>query len=248
MWYAKRNGLSQISAHFSRKMTRHLHATYNRLVSLTCVPCKMLEHIVCSNIMAHLDEHTLGLYRAGNMLLGKHIVVKLSWLQFIWIILLKFWTIKDRWIIHIGFWKGLHSIHLSMYPVLYNIACLQFNCIYYYLSPIVSTIISPQLYLLLSLPNCIYYYLSPIVFTIISPQLYLLFSLPNCIYYYLSPIVFTIFSPQLYLLLSLPNCIYYYLSPIVFTIISPQLYLLIPLPNCIYYYLSPIVFTIISPQ
>ena len=45
---------------------------------------------------------------------------------------------------------------------LYNITCLQFNCIYYYLSPIVFTIISPQLYLLLSLPNCIYYYLSPI--------------------------------------------------------------------------------------
>ena len=26
-----------------------------RPVSLTCVPCKLLEHIVCSNIMAHLD-------------------------------------------------------------------------------------------------------------------------------------------------------------------------------------------------
>ena len=28
-------------------------------VSLTCVPCKMLEHVVCSNIMANLDEHIL---------------------------------------------------------------------------------------------------------------------------------------------------------------------------------------------
>ena len=28
-----------------------------RPVSLTCVPCKLLEHIVCSNIMAHLDGH-----------------------------------------------------------------------------------------------------------------------------------------------------------------------------------------------
>ena len=28
-------------------------------VSLTCVPCKLLEHIVCSNIMAHLDEYQL---------------------------------------------------------------------------------------------------------------------------------------------------------------------------------------------
>ena len=26
-------------------------------VSLTCVPCKLLEHIVCTNIMANLDEH-----------------------------------------------------------------------------------------------------------------------------------------------------------------------------------------------
>ena len=26
-------------------------------VSLTCVPCKLLEHIVCPNIMAHLDEY-----------------------------------------------------------------------------------------------------------------------------------------------------------------------------------------------
>ena len=33
---------------------------YNyRPVSLTCVPCKLLEHIVCPNIMPHLDEHIL---------------------------------------------------------------------------------------------------------------------------------------------------------------------------------------------
>ena len=30
-----------------------------RPVSLTFVPCKLLEHIVCSNIMAQLDEHRL---------------------------------------------------------------------------------------------------------------------------------------------------------------------------------------------
>ena len=30
-----------------------------RPVSLTCVLCKLLEHIVCSNIMAHLDEYNL---------------------------------------------------------------------------------------------------------------------------------------------------------------------------------------------
>ena len=30
-----------------------------RPVSLTCVACKLLEQIVCSNKMAHLDEHKL---------------------------------------------------------------------------------------------------------------------------------------------------------------------------------------------
>ena len=30
-----------------------------RPVSLTCMPCKLLEHIVCLNIMAHLDEYQL---------------------------------------------------------------------------------------------------------------------------------------------------------------------------------------------
>ena len=30
-----------------------------RPVSLTCVACKLLEHIVCSNIMANLDKHKL---------------------------------------------------------------------------------------------------------------------------------------------------------------------------------------------
>ena len=30
-----------------------------RPISLTCIPYKLLEHIVCSNIMAHFDEHEL---------------------------------------------------------------------------------------------------------------------------------------------------------------------------------------------
>ena len=55
---SQRNGLFQISAPFSRRVTGHLRAIY-RPVSLTCVPCKLLEHIVCSNIMAHLDEYKL---------------------------------------------------------------------------------------------------------------------------------------------------------------------------------------------
>ena len=34
-------------------------ACNDRPVSLTCVPCKLLEHIVCSKIMAHLDKNKL---------------------------------------------------------------------------------------------------------------------------------------------------------------------------------------------
>ena len=41
-----------------KKGVRSLACNY-RPVSLTCVPCNLLEHIVCSNIMAHLDEHRL---------------------------------------------------------------------------------------------------------------------------------------------------------------------------------------------
>ena len=41
-----------------KKGYRSLTRNY-RPVSLTCIPCKLLEHIVCSNIMAYLDEHEL---------------------------------------------------------------------------------------------------------------------------------------------------------------------------------------------
>ena len=41
-----------------KKSDRSLACNY-RPVSLACVPCKLLEHIVCSNIMAHLDEYKL---------------------------------------------------------------------------------------------------------------------------------------------------------------------------------------------
>ena len=41
-----------------KKSDRSLACNY-RPVSLTCVPCKLHEHIVCSNIMAHLDEYKL---------------------------------------------------------------------------------------------------------------------------------------------------------------------------------------------
>ena len=41
-----------------KKADRSLACNYHP-VSLTCVPCKLLEHIVCSNIMSHLDHHKL---------------------------------------------------------------------------------------------------------------------------------------------------------------------------------------------
>ena len=41
-----------------KKGDRPLACNY-RPVSLTCVPCKLLEYIVCFNITAHLDEHKL---------------------------------------------------------------------------------------------------------------------------------------------------------------------------------------------
>ena len=41
-----------------KKADRSLACNY-RTVSLTCIPCKLLEHIVCSNIMSHLDHHKL---------------------------------------------------------------------------------------------------------------------------------------------------------------------------------------------
>ena len=41
-----------------KKGDRALACNY-RPVSLTCVPCKLLEHTMCYNIMAHLDEYKL---------------------------------------------------------------------------------------------------------------------------------------------------------------------------------------------
>ena len=41
-----------------KKSDRSRSCNY-RLISLTCVPCKLLEHIIYSNIMAHLDEYKL---------------------------------------------------------------------------------------------------------------------------------------------------------------------------------------------
>ena len=40
-------------------MTGPLLVKFYRPVSLTFIPCKLLEHIVCSNIMGHLDQYNL---------------------------------------------------------------------------------------------------------------------------------------------------------------------------------------------
>ena len=57
-WNPQRNGFSQTFAPLFKKGDRALACNY-RTVSLTCVPYKLLEHIVSSNIMAHLDEYQL---------------------------------------------------------------------------------------------------------------------------------------------------------------------------------------------
>ena len=59
-----------------KKGDRSLACNY-RPVYLTCVPCKFLEHRVCSNIMAHLDEHRL-FSEKNSIHSGNGIVVNLS--------------------------------------------------------------------------------------------------------------------------------------------------------------------------
>ena len=65
--------LANISPLF-KKGDRSLACNY-RPVSLTCVPSKLLEHIVCSNIMAHLN---INFCQTDNMHSGNGIAVKLS--------------------------------------------------------------------------------------------------------------------------------------------------------------------------
>ena len=36
-----------------------LHAVNYRPVSLTCITCKLFEHIICKHILAHLEDHTI---------------------------------------------------------------------------------------------------------------------------------------------------------------------------------------------
>ena len=51
-------GMANICPLF-KKRDRSLVACNYHPVSLICVPCKLLEHIIWSNIMAHLDEHKI---------------------------------------------------------------------------------------------------------------------------------------------------------------------------------------------
>ena len=60
---------TQISAHFSRKMKGVQLSP--RFIDLCTIICKLLEHIVCSNIMLILVN--INFYETGNMLLGKDI-------------------------------------------------------------------------------------------------------------------------------------------------------------------------------
>ena len=53
---SQRNGLLQIFAPFSRRVTGHLREI---IAQFPWLVCKLLEHIVCSNIMAYLDEYKL---------------------------------------------------------------------------------------------------------------------------------------------------------------------------------------------
>ena len=62
--------LANISPFF-KKGDKYLACNY-RPVSLTCVPCKLLEHIVCSNIMS------INFYQTNYMHARNGIVVKLS--------------------------------------------------------------------------------------------------------------------------------------------------------------------------
>ena len=58
-----------------KKGDRALPSNY-RSVSLTCVPCKMLEHIVCTILWLILLNTSF--YQKGNMLSGRTIALKLS--------------------------------------------------------------------------------------------------------------------------------------------------------------------------
>ena len=76
---------------------------------LVFVPCKLLERIVCSNIMAHLDEHKLLSDRQHAFRKGHSCETQLTTVM----IGLNSWTIEDR--LTYSYWiLKRHLIHLLM--------------------------------------------------------------------------------------------------------------------------------------
>ena len=92
-----------------KKSDRSLACNY-RPVSLTCVPCKLLEHIVCSNIMAHLDEYKLLPDRQHAFRKGHSCETQLTTVIMIG---LKSWTIEDK-LTHSYWILKRHLIHPLM--------------------------------------------------------------------------------------------------------------------------------------
>ena len=92
-----------------KKSDRSLACNY-RPVSLTCVTCKLLEHIICSNIMAHLDEHKLLSDRQHAFRKGHSCETQLTTVINDWI---KSWTIEDR-LTHSYWILKRHLIHPLM--------------------------------------------------------------------------------------------------------------------------------------
>ena len=81
-----------------------------RPVSLTCVICKVLEHVVCSHMRSHFDN--LEYFRNSNMAFGSISLVSLSsWLQFMtsW----PGWTGRSRWM-----WQcWISARHSTLSPI-----------------------------------------------------------------------------------------------------------------------------------
>ena len=78
-----------------------------RPVSLTCIPGKLLEHIVCSNIMSHLTN--INLCQIDNMHSERGTAVKFSW-SLLSTNGLKSWITADK-LIHL-FWTSRKLFYL----------------------------------------------------------------------------------------------------------------------------------------
>ena len=98
-----------------QEIDRTLACNY-RPVSLICAPSKLLVHIVCSNIMAHLDEHKLlsdrqHAFRKIHSCKTQLTTVINEWAKILYI--------KDRWI---------HSYWTFRRPSTHSLMNLKVNC------------------------------------------------------------------------------------------------------------------------